>query len=277
MGLRFVMLGDIVGQPGRRVVQQQLPALREQYGPDLVIANAENAAGGSGLTPAMYRKLLRYGVDGVTLGDHVFRQMDIVQVMDQAANLVRPANLPNGARGARWMKLTTADGLQHLYVVTLLGRLYMSPPLGDDPFATIDALLDDLPWDAPVVVEIHAEATSEKRAMAYHLDGRVAAVIGTHTHVPTADAMILPRGSAYITDLGMCGPFDSIIGRDVQAVLHYMTTGMPRKFAVAKGDVRLCGVLVELDDSNRAIRCERIEVPADTSAPPFDQADDEGG
>jgi hypothetical protein len=153
----------------------------------------------------------------------------------------------------------------------------MSAPLGDDPFATIDALLDDLPWDAPVVVEIHAEATSEKRAMAYHLDGRVAAVIGTHTHVPTADAMILPRGSAYITDLGMCGPFDSIIGRDVQAVLHYMTTGMPRKFAVAKGDVRLCGVLVELDDSNRAIRCERIEVPADTSAPPFDQADDEGG
>ncbi len=270
MALRFIMLGDIVGQPGRRVVQQQLPALKQQWQPDFVIANAENAAGGSGLTPSMFHKLLRYGLDGITLGDHVYRQMDIVQVMDQTDRLIRPANLPAGARGHRWMKLTSDDGLKSLYVVTLLGRIFMNAPLGDDPFAAIDQIIDELPWrDAPLVVEIHAEATSEKRAIAEHLCGRAAAVIGTHTHVPTADARLLNQGTAFITDLGMCGPYDSVLGRKTDAVLHFMTTGMPRAFGVAEGNVRLCGACVDLDDRGQATAIQRIEIPADPTQPPF--------
>ncbi len=268
MGLKLLMLGDIVGRAGRRVVQQQLPRLRADYDVDLVVANAENAAGGSGLTPSMFSKLIKYGIDGVTLGDHVFRQVDIVASLRDEPNICRPANLPERAEGATWMKLTTRDGGRSLYVMTVLGRLFMNGPLADDPFATVDLILQELEEDVPVLVEIHAEATSEKHAMGRYLDGRVAAVLGTHTHVPTADARILPRGTAFITDLGMSGPYESILGRRIEPVVAHMTTGMPHPFGVAEDDARLCGVYIELDGT-RAKTIERIEVPADTTRPPF--------
>jgi len=270
MPLKLIMIGDIVGKPGRRVVQQQLPALRERYAPDLVIANGENAAGGSGITPTIFNKLLAYGVDGVTLGDHALRQADIQPVMNDLPNLIRPANLPAAAPGHRAMTLTAESGAR-LNVVTVLGRLFVPTLAADDPFATVDALLDELP-DAPTLIEIHAEATSEKVAMGHHLDGRAAAVVGTHTHIPTADAKLLPGGTAYITDIGMTGPYDSVLGRRKERVLQFMTTAVPAQFNVASDDVRLCGVFIELNDAGRATHIERIEAKADPAAPPFADA-----
>jgi len=267
MPLKILMIGDIVGKPGRRVVQQQLPGLRDRYRPDLVIANGENTAGGSGITPAIFGKLVAYGIDGVTLGDHALRQNDIHPIMDHTPNLIRPANLPAAAPGNRAMTLTTGTGAK-LNVVTVLGRLFMPTVAADDPFATVDALLKQLP-DAPTIVEIHAEATSEKVALGHHLDGRVSAVVGTHTHIPTADAKILPGGTAYITDLGMTGPYDSVLGRQKDRVLRFMTTAVPARFNVAEGDVRLCGVMIELDDTGRATHVERVEAAADPTQPPF--------
>lgn len=264
------MLGDIVGQPGRRVVQQQIAALRDRYEPDLVIANAENIAGGSGITDAMYQRLIKYGLDGVTLGDHCFRQKDILPLLNDYENLIRPANLPEQAAGHRWMKLVPRNGGKPLYVVTVLGRLFMNGPPADDPFMTVDHILHEFDEPDPLVlVEVHAEATSEKVAMGHYFDGRVAAVVGTHTHIPTADAKILPGGTAYITDLGMTGPYDSVLGRSKQRVLGYMTTAMPEQFSVAEDDVRLCGAFIEIGDEGRATKCQRIEIPAEMSLPPF--------
>ena len=262
------MLGDIVGKPGRRVVQQQLPWLRREYQPDYVVANAENVAGGSGITQQLYHKLRAYGIDGVTLGDHAFRQKDSYPAFDTAMELIRPANLPDAALGRGWMRLESAAGKPPLYVVTLLGRLFMNGVQADDPFAAVERILAGFPKGAAVLVEIHAEATSEKVGMGHHLDGRAAAVVGTHTHIPTADAKVLPGGTAYMTDLGMCGPYDSILGRRKERVLQFMTTAMPAVFDVAEEDVRMCGVLIELEGA-RAVRCERIERAAEMGVPPF--------
>lgn len=253
------MVGDIVGKPGRQIVQRELPRLRKRHRADLVITNAENVAGGSGITRSHYQQILKAGADGITLGDHAYRQKDILPVLQSEANICRPANLPDEAVGRRWMKLTAANGVE-LYVVTVLGRIFMNSLFADDPFATVDRLLDDLPGCARVLVEVHAEATSEKVAMGHYLDGRVAAVVGTHTHIPTADAHVLPGGTAYISDLGMTGPYDSVLGRRKDRVLQFMTTAMPAPFDVASGDVRLCGVLIEINDAGRAIGCQRIEV-----------------
>lgn len=271
--MRIVMIGDIVGKPGRRVVQQQIPAIRRTYEPDFIVANGENIAGGSGITPALFQRLLSYGIDGVTLGDHVYRQRDILLTLREDERISRPANLPEAAVGRKWIELTGPAG-QRLIVITLLGRLFMTGAAADDPFAAADALLEQVPADAAVLIEIHAEATSEKVALGHYLDGRVAGVVGTHTHIPTADARILPRGTAYITDLGMSGPYDSVLGRRKDRVLQYMTTAMPAPFDVADGDPRLCGVFIETDDATgRATRCERVEFAADMESPPFSQPD----
>jgi metallophosphoesterase (TIGR00282 family) len=266
--MRIVMLGDIVGKPGRRVVQQQLAWVREAYAPDYIVANAENIAGGSGITQQLYQKLRAYGIDGVTLGDHAFRQKDIYPAFASATELIRPANLPESALGRGWMKLQ-APGKEPLYVVTLLGRLFMNGVQADDPFAAADRIVAQFPKDAKILIEVHAEATSEKVGLGHHLDGRVAAVVGTHTHIPTADAKVLPGGTAYMTDLGMCGPYDSILGRRKERVLQFMTTAMPAMFDVAEDDTRMCGVFIELQ-GNRAVRCERLERPAELGKPPFD-------
>ncbi len=283
MTVRIVLLGDVVGMPGVRAVVQQVPEIRRRYAPHLIIANAENAANGTGLTPALYRRLCDAGVDAITLGDHTFKKSQIVSVLEREANIIRPANLSVQAAGRAWMRLRVpGDGSGDdvdVYVFTVLGRLFMQLP-ANDPFATADAILAQLPDPAPLaLVEVHAEATSEKVAMGWHLNGRVAAVFGTHTHVPTADARVLPAGvpgpdaaggTAYVTDLGMCGPADSVLGRRADRVLKHMTTAMHAPFDVAEGNPQVHGVLIELDPATRrATRIESLHLTADTSRPPF--------
>ncbi|MCC7203555.1 MAG: YmdB family metallophosphoesterase [Phycisphaeraceae bacterium] len=277
MPLRVVMLGDIVGSPGRLAVMQQIPVIRQRWKPDLILANGENAAAGSGLTPEQYHKLRAAGLDGITLGDHVYKRDQIVPVLETEQQIIRPANLPTLAKGRSWMRLTPASTpgsaptpLPNLYVLTVLGRIFSSLP-ADDPFAAVDRILPELPERDPIVlVEVHAETTSEKQALGWYLDGRVAAVVGTHTHVPTADAKILPHGTGYITDLGMSGPYESVLGRRIDRVLTHMTTAMHAPFDVADGDPRVCGVYLEIDPaSRRTTHIERIELKADPHARPF--------
>jgi len=263
MKLTLLCVGDVVGRPGRYVLSQALPRLVKQYDIDCVIANVENAAGGSGLTPQLYEKFLRYGVDLMTLGDHAFRKMDIAPVLAQSDRLVRPANFPPQAPGKGLVVLETRRG-HRVAVLTVLGRLFMKPAL-DCPFTTVDRLLKQLDADVhAVVVEIHAEATSEKVAMGWHLDGRASLVFGTHTHVQTADECVLPRGTAYITDLGMTGPHDSVLGRRKDRVLHTLLTALPSAFEVADGAARLCGAVVVINcepgTPGRAVSIERVVI-----------------
>jgi hypothetical protein len=271
--LRILCLGDIVGRPGRQVVHQKLPALVRERAVDLVVANAENIAGGSGITANLFNKIRSYGVDVVTLGDHIYRKADIVPTLQTSERIVRPANLAASAAGRRFTVVTTNSGVP-VAVFCVLGRIYMTLP-ADDPFAAADRVLAELPANVRVCVcEMHAEATSEKVGMGHWLDGRCSVVVGTHTHVPTADARILPGGSAVITDLGMCGPYDSILGRRKDRVLKHMTTNMPHMYEVATHDVRLCGALAEIDpETGRAQSIERIEIRGENAEQAYD-ADD---
>jgi metallophosphoesterase (TIGR00282 family) len=273
MPIRILCLGDIVGRPGRQVVHDKLPAIVKDRQVDLVIANAENIAGGSGITANLFHKVRSYGVDVVTLGDHIYRKADIIPILQTSERVVRPANLAAGAAGRTYTVVTTNSGVS-VAVFSMLGRIFMNLP-ADDPFAAADRVLSQLPRHVRVVVgEIHAEATSEKVAMGHYLDGRVSFLFGTHTHIPTADAKIMEAGTAYISDLGMCGPYDSVLGRRKDRVLKYMTSNMPAPFDVAVGDVRLCGALVEVDtDTGKAISVERIEVAGGKSDAAYD-ADD---
>jgi len=281
--LRIAYLGDIVGTPGRQAVAQQMPVLRERYRPDLVIANAENAANGSGLTPSLFDKILGSGIDACTLGDHAYRKKQIVPRLESSPNLIRPFNLPAGAKGKGIMKLTATPGTGSasgdassagavpVYVVVVLGRLFINALPQDEPFGALERALQQVTDPrAVVLVEAHCEATSESVAIGHYLAGRVAGVVGTHTHIPTADARVLPPGTAYITDLGMCGAQHSVLGRQVEPVLQQMTTAMPAPFDVATEDPRVCGVLIEIDEqTRRAQRIERIELAAQTHKPPF--------
>jgi 2',3'-cyclic-nucleotide 2'-phosphodiesterase len=273
MALRILVLGDIVGRPGRQVVHQKLPGLVKQRQVDLVIANAENIAGGSGITQNLFHKVRSYGVDVVTLGDHVYRKSDIIPSLQASERIVRPANLAAGAAGRQFTVVSTNSGVL-VGVFCLLGRIYMNLP-ADDPFAAANRVLNEMPASVRVCVcDMHAEASSEKVAMGHHLDGRCSVIVGTHTHIPTADAKILPGGSAYVSDLGMCGPYDSVLGRRKERVLKYMTSNMPAHFEVATGDVRLCGALAEVDDATgRALSIERIEVQGENADQAYD-ADD---
>lgn len=284
------MLGDIVGTPGRQVVTQAVRVLREQHGVHLIIANAENAANGSGLTPELHTKLIAAGVDGMTLGDHAYRKKQIVSVLEKEPTLIRPANLSGKAKGKVYLRLVAEAGREKLpvYVFTVIGRLFMNTMQGGDPFAAADGLLAQI-HERPcaILVEVHAEATSEKVAMGWYLNGRATCVFGTHTHIQTADARVLPGdvegprspaaelpagvgGTAYITDLGMSGPQDSVLGRRVDRVVHQMTTGMPAAFDVAEGGIEARGVIVEVDaGSGRAVGIEPVVIAADLKRPPF--------
>jgi len=258
------MIGDIVGAPGRRAVKVLLPRLRETHRLDAVVANAENAAGGRGITPEIADELFAAGVDCLTLGDHIWDQKEIVHRMRTESRLVRPFNLAPQCPGRGWHTLATKAG--PLTVASLLGRVFL-PPIADCPFRGADALLAALPSDhGPVVVDIHAEATSEKIALGWHLDGRVSLLAGTHTHVQTADEQILPKGTAYITDLGMTGPKHSVIGRDIQSVLGKFISGMPSKFEIAAERVCLEGVVVAINAAGRAESIERIREPMNAPA-----------
>jgi metallophosphoesterase (TIGR00282 family) len=273
MPIRVLCLGDIVGRPGRQVVQQKLPALVRERQIHLVIANAENIAGGSGITQNLFNKIRSYGVDVVTLGDHIYKKVDIVPTLQNSERIVRPANLSAQAAGRPYTCVTTNSGV-NVCVFSLLGRIYMNLP-ANDPFAAADAVLAQVPANVRICVcDFHAEASSEKVAMGHFLDSRVSMIVGTHTHVPTADARVLPGGSAFISDLGMCGPYDSVLGRRKERVIKFMTTNMPAPFDVATGDVRMCGAIAEIDDaSGRALSMERIEVQGDNSDQAYD-ADD---
>lgn len=258
MQATVLCVGDVVGRPGRFILSQALPHLVREHGIDCAIVNVENAAGGSGLTPQLYDKFVRYGVDVMTLGDHAFRKMDIAPILDQSDRIIRPANMPTRSPGKEFVVYETAGGLR-VAVVTVLGQLFMRPS-PDNPFATIDRVLQRI-GDQPhiIVAEMHAEATSEKIAMGWYLDGRVGIVFGTHTHVPTADETILPNGTAYITDLGMTGPYDSVLGRRKDRVLHHLLTATPASFDVADSDARMCGIIVRYDtEAKRALSIERV-------------------
>ncbi|MDD5326477.1 MAG: TIGR00282 family metallophosphoesterase [Phycisphaerae bacterium] len=262
MKLNVLCIGDIVGRPGRSVIADKLKPLIKNLNIDCVIANAENAAGGSGLTPQIYAKLLRYGVNLITLGDHTYRKRDIVQTLETEENIARPANMSEFASGRYFGIYKTAKG-PTVGVISLIGRLFMKP--ADCPYNVIDKILPQIQQQADVIfVDFHAEATSEKIAMGYHLDGRVCCCFGTHTHVVTADEKILRKGTAYITDIGMTGSHDSVIGRGVENVLKAFRTQMPLPFDIATGDVKMSAILVTVDsNSKQAERIERVMVNAD--------------
>lgn len=254
--MRILCLGDVVGAPGRKVLAECLPDLRRAREIDFVVANAENVVDGSGVNSASFRALRSSGVDVCTTGDHVYKRADVLRLFSREKEFIlRPFNYPSGAAGLGLTRLETNSGVR-VAVINLQGRVFMDP--SGDPFEAATralAMIDE----KVVIVDFHAEASSEKRAMGWFLDGKVSVVFGTHTHVPTADEEVFPGGTAYISDVGMCGPYRSIIGRKTEAVLKSFTTKMYAPFDVATGDVRACGILVEVDPGNgRATSIERI-------------------
>lgn len=253
--MRILFLGDIVGRPGRRGVAQWLPAWRQLYAPDIVIANGENAAGGMGITPEIAKELFELGIDVMTLGNHVWQKKEILPLLDSEPRLLRPANYPPGVPGRGWGVYPVLD--KQLAVLTLAGRVFME--LADCPFRTFDMIYPQLETSF-VLVDFHAEATSEKQAFALYVDGRASGVIGTHTHVQTADERILPKGTAYISDVGMCGPLHSVIGMDPEIVIRKFLTQMPARFEVASGAAVVCGLLLDLDrTTGKALAVQRLQ------------------
>ena len=246
----ILAIGDIVGKPGRKAVSQLLPGLRQQYSLNLVIANGENAAGGIGLTPETARELLDAGVDVITSGNHIWAQKEIFPYLEGQMPIVRPLNYPPGVAGRGYMTIGSVA------VVNIMGRTFIGNL--DCPFQAMDKLLGELEQTI-IIVDFHAEATSEKMAMGRYLDGRVSAVLGTHTHVGTIDTQILPGGTAYVTDIGMTGPMDSVIGDDTDAVIQRFLTGVHHRLSVGKGKPAFNAVMVDIDDgTGRAQGIERI-------------------
>lgn len=259
MEIRVLLIGDIVGKPGRTVLKEKLPALVAERRIDFVIANGENAAQGSGITENLFKEIVNTGVGCVTCGDHVWKRHEILGVLERDRRLLRPLNYPRESTGRGVGIYETTSGVR-LGVVTLVGRIFMGP--ADCPFHAAQEAVDSLRAQCAVrIVEIHAEATSEKMALGWKLNGQVSCVFGSHTHVPTADERVLSGGTAYISDIGMTGPYDSVIGRDKESVIYKFETGMHAPFTVATGDVRLSGALVTIDaQSGKALAIERVMV-----------------
>lgn len=260
MAINILCIGDVVGKPGRRMVADHLKTLIEQHQVELVVCNAENAHNGSGLTPQLFGKFVNYGVDVVTLGDHVYRKREIAAALTGSDRIVRPANLSPKAIGRRWTVVPTKSGRYKVAVACALGQLYIGPY--NSPWIAMDEVMSEIPADVLIrVVDFHAEASSEKIAMGWHLNGRCSVVFGTHTHIPTADARVLDGGTAVISDVGMTGPYDSVLGRRKDRVLAAMTTNMPYPFDVAGDDPRLSAVLATVDElTGKALDMRRIEV-----------------
>ena len=257
--MNILYIGDTVGNAGRSIVKHYLKELQQEHHIDVTILNCENAAGGFGITPKIADEFLDWGIDALTSGNHIWDKKEIIPYLAGVSNgrLLRPANFPAQAPGSGLFLGKTSAGVPYA-VLNLQGRIFMASI--DCPFRTADALLAQIPADVRIrIVDAHAEATSEKLSLGWYLDGRVTAVVGTHTHVPTADEKILPKGSAYITDVGMSGPYDSVIGMEKEAVIRKFLDQMPARFEVAKGDVRLCGALIEANPADgRALSIQRI-------------------
>ena len=257
--MRILFLGDLVGKPGYSSVLKYAPALRKELRIDALVVNAENASDGSGLMPRQFKRLIDAGVDAVTLGDHIYKCKDIIPTLKKDSRIVKPANYPAESAGRTWTVVKTPAG--PLAVISLMGRVFMRPV--DCPLAAADKALEEIHASHPdvtrILVDVHAEATSDKQMVARYLDGKVTVVVGTHTHVPTADACVLPGGTAFQCDVGMCGPYESIIGRDISRVTGTTRTFEPSHFHVATKDVRICGALIESDESGQAKSIERFE------------------
>ena len=256
--MRIMLVGDVVGRPGRRAFQDHTPKLRAEKGIDVVIVNGENSAGGKGFTRKALDELYRGGADIVTSGNHVWDKKDVLSFIDDEPFLIRPANYPEGTPGKGWCSYPFKA--KNIGVMNLSGRAFM-PPL-DCPFQKVEELLREMKRECDLIfLDFHAETTSEKMAMGFYLDGRVNGVVGTHTHVQTADERLLPKGTAYITDLGMVGPRDSVLGVKTDIILRKFTTAMPVRFDLAEGPCTYCAVIVEVDDATNKTRAiERIRI-----------------
>ncbi|MDE0184971.1 MAG: TIGR00282 family metallophosphoesterase [Candidatus Poribacteria bacterium] len=264
--MKFLFIGDIVGRPGREAALALMPILTQKHGPfDAVIANAENAAGGKGVTRAIVDELFEWGVDVITTGNHVWAQREVFEFIDTVPNLIRPANFPKNTPGRGSIVATTNAGVE-IGVINIAGQVYMENY--ENPFHTLDFILPQIRAQTKlVIVDFHAEATSEKIAMGWYADGKVSAIIGTHTHVQTADERVLPQGTAYITDVGMTGPHDSVIGMKKDIVLRRFLTMLPVRHKVADDDVMLSAVVLELDEkTGKAISIQRIRHPFNKNA-----------
>ncbi|MBN1912770.1 MAG: TIGR00282 family metallophosphoesterase [Candidatus Omnitrophica bacterium] len=256
--MRILFIGDIVGSPGREAIKGLLPAIKNELGISFVIANAENVAGGSGITPKIARDLFDLDIDVLTSGDHIWKKREIFEIINQEERILRPVNFPVGAPG-RGAQVYTAPGKNKVGVISVQGRVFMEAL--ECPFKTCRLAAEELAKETKVIiVDIHAEATSEKIALGWYLDGKVSAVLGTHTHVQTADEKVLPSGTAYITDVGMSGPQDSVIGRRIEDVLERFLTSVPARFAVAEGNIQLHGVVLDIDEqTGKASSIVRIQ------------------
>ena len=258
--MKILMIGDVVGGPGRRILKRELERVCSEQGVGAVVVNAENCAAGSGITAALAQEMFEAGADAITLGDHTWGQKEFAGQIASLGNVVRPANFPSECPGRGWCVVTMPTF--RFAVMNLAGRVFMNPV--DCPFKAADRALAEIPKDIPVFVDFHAEATSEKITMGHYLDGRVTAVVGTHTHVQTSDAMLLPKGTAYITDLGMTGPYISSIGRDLRPVTRKFLTGIPARFEVAEGPCTLEGAVITFDPATKmasAIEPFRLREP----------------
>jgi len=262
--LRLLFLGDIIGEPGRKAVIETLPALKSVWQIDFVVANGENVAAGRGITPRLAIDLLRCGVAVITSGDHIWDQKDVIGFIETEPRLLRPINYPDGTPGGGSIVLETAKG--KVGVINVQGRTFMLPAL-ENPFRRVSAEVDRIREQTPVIfVDVHAETTSEKIALGRFLDGKVSAVAGTHTHVQTADEQIFPGGTAFICDVGMCGPTESVLGREIQPIVQRFVSSMPINFPVAKGEVKLHGLVVDIDETTgRAVAVRRV---VETYRPP---------
>lgn len=255
--MKLMMLGDIVGRPGRNIIREKLPILKKEYEVDFIIANGENAAGGNGITKNVAQELFISGIDFITMGNHVWDNKDVFNFIEEETRIIRPANYPPGTPGSGYRIVKLDNGLE-IGIINLSGRTFMNAL--DCPFKTADEIVNKMKETINIIiVDFHAEATSEKVAMGYFLDGRVTLIAGTHTHVQTADERVLPGGSAYITDLGMTGPKDSILGIEKELVIKKFISKLPVRFEVAKGPAQINGVVVELDENTgKARKIERI-------------------
>ena len=255
--MKILFIGDIVGSPGRKAVEVLVPKIKKKEKIDFTIGNAENAAGGSGITPDIAKELFSYGLDVITSGDHIWKKKEIVEMLDEEDRLLRPANYPAGVPGKGWGVYTTKNGVK-VGVINLVGRVFME--CVECPFKVGRPLVEKIRKDTPIIlIDMHAEATSEKIALVWYLDGEVSAILGTHTHVQTADERIYPKGTAFLTDLGMVGPHDSVIGRKAEQILTRFITGLPTRFEMAEENVQLNGAIITVDEkTGRALEIKRV-------------------